>query len=138
MTTHPSEFTQISILRSLMIAGLLLGVSAALAFLSPEFISPGLAQRLLGALMGAVVVVYANAAPKALLPLDQLRCAPAAEQAKRRFTGWTLTLGGAAYALAWMIAPLEHANLISASLLGAALLLVVARLVWGVPSGSRA
>jgi hypothetical protein len=67
-----------------------------------------------------------------------MRGDPVAEQAMRRFTGWSLVLGGTAYAVAWVIAPLENANVLSASLLGAALLLVVARFAWGMTRGSRA
>ena len=126
-----------SIRRGLVIAGLLLGVAVTLRLLSPEHLSPELARRMMGVLMGAVVIVYANAVPKALLPLMQLRCDPADEQAMRRFTGWTLVLGGAGYSTAWLLAPVDNANLIAAVLLGVALILVVGRLVWATARGAR-
>lgn len=138
MTTNRPQASRVSISRELIVAGLVLGVSVALALLSPDHLSPELARRLLGVLIGAVVVVYANAAPKALSPLIQMRCDPVAEQAMRRFTGWSLTLGGSAYVLTWLIAPLESANVLAASLLGAALLLVVVRLTWAMARRSRA
>jgi hypothetical protein len=50
--------------------------------------------------MGAVVVICANAVPKVLTPLIQSRCDPIAHQAIRRFTGWSLVIGGAAWATA--------------------------------------
>jgi len=91
MTTNSSRSSHASIVRGLIIAALLLAVSLLLAALSPDHLSPELARRLLGVLMGAVVVVYANAVPKALTPLILTRCDPGAEQAMRRFTGWSLT-----------------------------------------------
>lgn len=138
MTTNRSQALRVSIPHGLILAGLLLAVSVALKLLSPDHLSPELARRLLGVLMGTVVVVYANAVPKALSPLIRMRCDPVAEQAMRRFAGWSLALGGAAYAVAWVIAPLKDANVLAATLLGAALLLVVARLAWGMARGSRA
>jgi len=137
MTTNPCQTSRVSISRGLMVAGVLLGVSFALKRLSPDHISPELSHRLLGVLMGAVVVVYANAVPKTLSPLIQMRCNPVAEQAMRRFTGWSLVVGGAAYAVASLIAPLDKADLLAVTLLGAATLLAVARVVWGIARGSR-
>jgi hypothetical protein len=67
-----------------------------------------------------------------------MRCDPAAEQAMRRFAGWTLTLGGGAYAMAWLVAPLDRANPIAAGLLGTSLVLVVGRLTWSIARKSRA
>lgn len=70
--------------------------------------------------------------PKALAPLIQMRCDPASEQAMRRFTGWTLALGGAGYAVTWIIAPLQHANALSGGRLCTALMVVIARLILGM------
>ena len=130
--------TKESLSRGLIIAGLFLGSSIALRLLSPDHLTPELARRLLGVLSGAVLVVYANAVPKTLSPLARLRCDPAAEQAMRRFAGWTLTLGGGAYITAWLLAPLDRANLIAAGLLATALSLVLVRLTWSVARRSRA
>ena len=117
------------LLRSLLVAVLLIGTSATLRWLAPEYLSSDLARRLIQIVMGLFVVATANALPKTLTPLMQLRCDPAAEQAMRRFAGWTLTLGGVGYALTWMIAPIAIAPVLAKSLLGGAVLLVVARLV---------
>ena len=84
-----------------------------------------------GVLLGAVVTIYANEAPKALTPLLRMRCDPVAEQAMRRFTGWSLALGGIGYAGAWLFAPIGSASTIAICLLGASMVLVVARFVWG-------
>jgi hypothetical protein len=138
MTTNRSPTARASIVQALIVAGLFLAATAALKLLTPEHLSRELANRLLGVLLGVVVVVYANAVPKALTPLARLRCDPATEQALRRFTGWSITLGGAAYAVAWMIAPIESADIVATSLLGTALLPVIARLVWAKTRRSRA
>ena len=123
------------ILQGLLVAALVLTAAVALRLLSPRHVSAELASRLLGILLGLVVAGYANTVPKALAPLTQVRCDPAAEQAVRRVTGWSMALGGLAYAVTWAIAPLAYATPISAGLLGGAALLAVVRfaLVSGRP-----
>jgi hypothetical protein len=98
--------------RALIIAG-----SAGLAFASPELISAALAQRLLGVMLSVVVVAYANAAPKVLVPLARLRCDATTEQSLRRFTGWAVVVGGLGFGLAWVFAPIELAGLLAPALL---------------------
>jgi hypothetical protein len=110
---------------ALIVAGLLIGGSLTLVLLTPDVISRDLARRLLGVMLGAFVVYYANAVPKVLPPL--IRGNPRAEQAMRRFTAWCIALGGIGYVAAWIIAPLEYANLIAVSCLGSAVIIVVAR-----------
>lgn len=124
---HRTHAGRPAVTRGLIVAGLILAAAAALRLLSPEYVNPDLARRLLGVLLGAVVLMYANAVPKELTPLMQLRCNPAAEQRLRRFTGWTLALGGLGYAVAWSVLPLAYAATVAASLLGLAFLLVAAR-----------
>lgn len=124
--------------RDLIVAGLLLGAAAVLSSLAPERINPEFAQRLIGMLMGAVVVLYSNAAPKALPRKLATRCGSSGQQDFRRFAGWTLVLGGLGYALIWLIAPIEIANLLSGVLLAAAVLLVLVRLAWVATRGTRA
>jgi hypothetical protein len=131
MMTNRSTDLRAEISRGLIIAALVLGASLAAKRLSPEYLSPDLAHRLFGVVMGGVIVVYANTVPKALNPMIEMRCEPAACQAVRRFTGWTLVLGGAGYAAAWAFAPLRIADVLAVSFLGASVLLVVARFVWG-------
>jgi len=136
MTTGRLDTSRSSIARGLVVAGVLLGVTIMLKRLSPEHISPDVGRRALGVLLGAVVVFYANVVPKALSPLMSMRWDPAAEQSARRLTGWSLVLGGAGYAVTWLIAPLAYSNVISGILLGAALLLVVVRLARGTTNGA--
>jgi hypothetical protein len=115
------------IAHGLVVAGLIIAASIALALASPEYVSDTLARRLLGGLLGVMVVLYANQVPKALTPLARLRCDPAKEQALRRFAGWALLVGGLGYATAWMFAPIASARLFAIAALGSALLLVVVR-----------
>ena len=118
--------------RALIIAALILGVAALLKLISPEYISAEHARRLLGVLLGTAVMLYANVVPKALTPLARMRCNAATEQSLRRFTGWSLTLGGLLYAITWLVAPIEMAGTISLVLLGGALLLAILRHVWAM------
>jgi hypothetical protein len=113
--------------RSILAAAFILGASAALAWLAPVYISTELSHRLLGVLLGAVVVCYANTIPKVLAARTRQRCSAAADQAARRFAGWALVLGGLGYALAWLLAPIGMANLIAGAILATALLLAVLR-----------
>jgi len=121
--------------RPLLGAALILGISGALAWATPTHISDELARRLVAAMLGAVVVIYANAIPKTLTALAQLRCSPEREQAARRFAGWSLVLGGIGYILAAVFAPLHLMHLVGGGMLAVALAVAVLRCL-GV--GSRA
>jgi hypothetical protein len=112
-----SRFSQLC--RAALGALLILGAASMLAWATPGLLDPDWARRLAGALLGAVVVVYANAIPKALS--TRMRCAsPAADQAARRFAGWALVLGGLGYMLAWLLAPLNFAGMVGGLALGLA------------------
>ncbi len=111
--------------RSLCAAAAILGVSAALAWASPEYLSDDTARRLLGVLLGAVVMVYSNAIPKLLAA--RTRCSPAQDQAARRFAGWSLVLGGLAYMLAWIFLPLALAPVLGGGALALGLGLAILR-----------
>lgn len=113
--------------RALIVAGLFLGLTAAVKLGSPEYIDADFARRLVGVMMGAIVVLYANSVPKQLTPLAAMRCSPATEQSVRRFTGLSLVLGGLGFALAWMVAPVEAANAVGGAVLGIALLAAALR-----------
>ena len=132
MTTNLSTSFRAGILQGLMIAALILVAAFGLKHLSPGHISADLTRRLFGILVGVPAAFYANAAPKALSPLTRMRCDPTAEQSIRRFSAWTLVLGVVAYMVAWAIAPIEYAGTLATSLLGAAVLLVLARLAWAM------
>jgi len=128
----PESTKSSHITRALACAALLLGVAGLVKLLSPAHISPEWAQRVLGALMGCVVVLYANSVPKILAPLARQRCNPAVEQSLRRFCGWSLVLGGAGYVIAWLAAPIAWANLAAAISLGLALCAFLLRCAWSL------
>jgi len=113
--------------RALFAAAVILGTSAALKWAAPEHLSPEWALRLTGALLGFVVVVYANVIPKSLTSLARLRGSPAAEQAARRFAGWSLVLGGLGYVVAMLFAPLAVMHLVGGAILAAALAAALVR-----------
>lgn len=130
MNTNLSPAAQIR--NALLAAALFLAIAIAIRQIGPDAPGAELAHRLWGVLLGGMVVVYANAAPKSLQPLASMRCNPAAEQSVRRFAGWSLTLGGLAYATAWVVAPLAKANAFATALLFGAFLLTVARCLWAI------
>ncbi len=127
MTAKRSKTT--SLRSGLLAAALLLVGSALLVWLSPEYISKDTARRLLGMMMGGMVVFYANTASKLLRPLTEIRCDAEKEQAMRRFTARSIVLGGLAYAAAYLIAPLGLADFLAIALLGSSVLVVVIRCV---------
>jgi hypothetical protein len=116
------------ITRGLLAAALILGISALLAWLTPAYLDRDTEHRLLGALLGAVVVVYANAVPKAFIARTRTRCAPAVEQAARRFTGWALVIGGIGYMAASLLAPIGISGMLAGLALGTAVVVVALRL----------
>jgi hypothetical protein len=123
--TEPSRVSALT--RALIVAGLFLSITAAVKLGSPDYIDADFARRLVGVMMGGIVVLYANSVPKTLTPLAVLRCSPAAEQSLRRFTGLSLVLGGLGFGLAWMVAPIDAANVLGGAALGIALLVVAIR-----------
>lgn len=134
--TVQSSSSPAGIKRGLIVAGLLILAAGVLQLLSPGYLSRDVELRILGILSGAVVLIYANLVPKALTPRMSVCGDPIVEQSIRRFTGWTLALGGVAYAVVWMIAPIHYATALSVSVLAAAALLVVIRIAL-VTIGSR-
>ena len=113
--------------RALVAAAVIVGTSAGLKWAAPDYLSLEWAQRLTGALLGLLVVVYANVIPKSLTSMVRLRCPPAAEQAARRFAGWSLVLGGLGYMLAMLFAPLASMHLAGGAILAVALAAAVLR-----------
>src|SRR5471030_2671395 len=112
---------------ALLCAALLLALPLLAKLLPPTYAASWLGQRLLGIMMGVVVMLYANVVPKALRSLSHLQCNPATEQSIRRFGGWSLVLGGLGYVLAWLFAPIAQANMLAVALLGTALCALLLR-----------
>lgn len=111
--------------RSLLIAAIYLLTSVVLNELRQhQIVSAETVVRLMGILMGSVVLVSANAIPKRLVPLARLSCDPAREQTLRRLGGWALVLGGLGWTLAYALAPIAIASTLAICLLAPALLVV--------------
>ncbi|MGZ3181497.1 MAG: hypothetical protein ACXU8N_03565 [Telluria sp.] len=111
--------------RSLLIAAAYLLAGVVLRELGQlRLVSADAGVRMMGLLMGSVVLVTANAIPKKLVPLARLSCDPVREQALRRFGGWALVLGSLGYTLAYALAPIEIAGTLAISMLAPAVLLV--------------
>jgi hypothetical protein len=127
--------------RSLLIAALYLLTSVVLAALRQhQVVSAETSVRLMGIMMGSVLLVSANAIPKRLVPLARLSCAPAREQTHRRFAAWTMVLGGLGFTLAYALAPIAIASTLAICLLAPAALVVAgitARCAWTRRSVSR-
>lgn len=88
-----------------------------------------LSRRATMAILGAFFVVTGNAMPKTLTPLSALQCDPARVQAFQRFAGWTWVLTGLAFAIVWLVLPLELAKPVSLVLLVSAMLAVLGQIV---------
>jgi len=109
-------------------AGLILAIALGLALLSSHgIVDRTFSKRTTGIILGLVVVVYGNAIPKMLTPLTAAKCSPAKEQSLHRFTGWTFVLSGLGYSVAWLFMPLDHARSVAMLVMGAGLLVVLAR-----------
>lgn len=107
---------------AIVLAGSLLG----LALLIPLGWAPGPAgqfgERGMGVVMGLIVVAFANVIPK--------RAGSARSLALRRSAGWALVLGGLGYALAWLLLPLDSANLAALLVLLIGVVCAAGRISW--------
>lgn len=107
-------------LQAIVFSGLLLGSALAVKLVAQLGLSSGFADefgaRSLGFMMGTIVVFLANTIPK--------KVSSARGLVVLRIAGWALVLGGAGYALAWLVVPLSYAN-------DAALLALLAATIYG-------
>lgn len=119
--------------RALWIAAIYLATSVLLDELRQHHVvSAEAAVRLMGMMMGLLVLVCANAIPKTLVPLARLSCDPAREQTLRRVAGWAGVLGGLGYTLAYALAPIAIAARLANSLLTPAVAVVAGIMTWCV------
>ena len=121
--------------RALLIAAVYLSAAVVLSALRQHHVvSADTVVRLMGMLMGSVVLLSANVIPKKLIPLERLSCDPGREQTLRRLGGRTLVLGGLGYTLAYALAPIAIASTLAICLLAPAIFVVagiIARCAWG-------
>ncbi len=83
---------------AILLAGSILAIAGGLAYANRlEVIDEDTVQRVMGVVIGVVLVICANLVPKNLEPLRE-GCDPSKMQALQRFTGWTLVLAGLGHA----------------------------------------
>lgn len=118
---------------AVILAGLLLTFSLAARLAGNIFdIDPSLIERARNVFSGFVLLYFANMLPKLIGPAMQGKCSNAAANSMRRFSGWALAVGALGYIGAWMFAPLADASPIAHGFVGAAVILVVLRIIFGI------
>ena len=120
-----------AIRRAIVFSGLIIGFSLAakLATALGAFDGPDVSRRVTMVMMGAFFVFTGNALPKTLTPLSALQCSGAKNQAFQRFAGWTWVLTGLAFAIAWLVLPLDLAKPVSTAILMSGMFLVLAQVL---------
>lgn len=113
-------------MRAMALAGSMLATSLAAVLISrlgwAGSHGAELSERSWGFLMGAMVVVFANAIPK--------QVGSARRQAALRIVGWAMVLGGLGYAASWLFVPLAYANLVAMLLLLCATMYAIVYVFW--------
>lgn len=112
-------------------AGLIMAFSlgATLATTLGGLDNEEVSRRTIMVIMAASFVFAGNALPKTLTPLSALQCDPARVQAYQRFAGWTFVLTGLAFAIAWLVLPLDLAEPVSIALLMSGMLIIAGQVI---------
>ena len=124
---------------SIALAAFILGSAFALRYAEGAgWIGDEGARRTMQVLIGVMLAGYANMMPKQLgRPRGSPR-AEAAAQAALRVGGWSMTLGGLAYAGLWAFAPLGLADVASIVVVASALALTIGYSLWAFTTCRRA
>ncbi len=89
-----------------------------------------LTRRVWGVAVGVFLIVIGNVMPKILTPLAALRCEAKRAQSLQRFAGWSFLLAGLGYVAAWLILPVNHADIVATLSCLAAVVAVAVRCGW--------
>lgn len=117
--------------KALVLAGFVLAFSFGLTLaVKSGWIETDTMLRAQGVMSGLVLVLIANLVPKTVDRHAEARCDPTRAQAVQRFSGWALVLAGLGQVLAWLVLPIDWANPVSMTLVGTAVVLVLARVAW--------
>ena len=110
---------------NLALAGLLIAVSVALAYLRRHGVV-GAEAPARGAMMltGILLAVYGNVIPKSVSRLS------AKGESLQRVTGWATVLAGLGYAAIWAFAPIEIAAIASMIAVALAFVIVIGYCAW--------
>jgi len=110
---------------AILVVSLGIKLAEALGVLDPS----NAPQRLTMVILGVFFMVTGNAIPKTLTPLSAMQCDSAKTQAAQRFTGWALVLSGLAFAMAWLVLPLDLATPVSVTAIFIATLAIIVQAV---------
>lgn len=105
--------TRREIVGSIVLASLILLGAITLSVLqTAEVIDGDISKRMIGVILGAVLVFLGNAMPKKLAPIDAqgncaANCDPVRNQRIQRFLGWTFVIAGLLYMGVWMLVDLD-------------------------------
>ena len=80
-------------------------------------------------MIGAYLAMTGNAMPRMLPPTSSMPCSGARVQAFQRFTGWTWSLCGLGFAVAWLALPIDAATPVSMALMATAIIVTIAQLL---------
>lgn len=117
--------------RALWTAGALIGAALLLKWLSSAGVITGdTSQRLIQVAIGVVLVLSGNVVPKQLQKISDTGCEPSRQQSSQRLAGWAFVLAGLAYAVIWLVAPIDSAAIISICVVGSTVLLVFIPCLW--------
>ena len=126
------------IIASLVAAALLLGVSFAMKyFVSTGSLDVVVSKRIVGAIIGLVLAIWGNYVPKALKPSSEKPCDSSRWVSLRRFAGWAFVISGLTYSAVWLFAPMQYTAVISMTIVGASLVLVLTLMIWLIISRKR-
>jgi hypothetical protein len=112
------------ITQAIVLAGLLLGMPLFARLGWPAGLELEFEKRSIGFMMGVMVMFASNAIPK--------QASSARGLAMRRIAGWALVLGGAGYALAWVLLPLAYVKTAALLILLFALTYAVVQIAWSM------
>jgi hypothetical protein len=80
-------------------------------------------------MIGAYLAMTGNAMPRMLPPTSSMPCGGARVQAFQRFAGWTWTLCGLGFTMAWLALPIDAATRISVALVATAMTVTIVQLL---------
>jgi len=127
------------IVSAIILAGLILlgSISASMA---KEFgmIDAELSKRIVGIIIGIVLIVMGNYMPKKLVALGDTNCSHTKSQSIQRFMGWTFVIAGMLYAGVWIVFDLDQAGFVIMLTFPAAIvLIIIARMLFLRVTGAR-
>lgn len=124
---------------SLVVAGLMLGVAAALKFANGlELIDQETVKRGAQVMIGLMLAAYANVMPKSLNGPIRPTEAERRSLSAARFGGWLFTLAGLGYAGTWAFAPIGIADEVATAMVALAMVSVLSFAGWTLLACRRA